>query len=207
MKRKVFERYLREPEERQLFAAIKRQAGSGNLHQQLAMRDYAWMRLLRYTGIRIETMAGLNVADAKAALASKYLDLRPEITKGHGGGKVFCTVKALAALRTLLKVRRQMGYPDNDAEPLVYSRKHQRMAIRSYQQRMALWVKAAGLNVHASPHWWRHTLGKRLMKNSTATDKRGVVQGALNHTDINSTAIYTMPDRDDIEQAMEEVNR
>lgn len=204
--RKVFERYLREDEERRLFATLRTLAGTANNEQRMAMRDYAWMRLMRFTGIRVETMAGLNVADAKASLASHYLTLRPEITKGARGGKVYCTRKARLALRTLLTVRRAQGQPDNAEAPLVLSTKQQRMSIRSYQARMQHWVDAAGLEVRATPHWLRHTLAKRLMKNSTAEDPRGIVMATLNHRDFNSTAIYTLPDREDIEQALEEVN-
>ncbi|EGV50025.1 tyrosine-type recombinase/integrase [Candidatus Endoriftia persephone] len=200
MNRRVFERYLKEGEERQLFQTVNQ------FKSVLARRDYAWMRFMRQTGIRVETMAGLSVGDATAALRDRYLILRPEITKRSQGGKVFLTNKARRALRDLLQIRREMGYPESADLPLVYSRKHKRMSIRSYQDRMRHWCRAAGLEVKASPHWFRHTLAKRLMKNSTAKDPRGVVQGALNQRDPRSTAVYTLPDREDIEDAMEEVS-
>jgi len=60
--------------------------------------------------------------------------------------------------------------------------------------------------VDASPPWWRHTLGKRLMSQSTADDPRGIVQRALLHQDIKTTMVYTRPDRDAYEQAMEEAS-
>ncbi len=80
------------------------------------------------------------------------------------------------------------------------------MSIRSFQERVTHWCQVARLEVMVSPHWFRHTLAKRIMKNSTAQDPRGVVQGALCQKSINSTSIYTLPDREDIEQAMEEVS-
>lgn len=205
MSRKVFERYLKEDEERKLFATVKRQAGRDTQHQLLALRDHAWLRLLRNTGIRVGTLAGLNVADARQALASNYLQIRPEIAKRGQGGKVFCNRAALKALRTLLAVRKRQGAPEKPEQPLVLSRKHARMAVRSYQQRMQLWVRDAGLDVQASPHWLRHTLAKRVMKNSTAEDPRGIVQGALGHTNASSTWVYTMPDREDVEATLEQV--
>jgi len=205
MARKIFERYLKEDEERRLFAEVRKQAGSNTQHQLLALRDHAWMRLMRNTGIRVGTLAGLNVADARQALASHYLQIRPEIAKGGRGGKVFCNKSAIGALRGLLAVRRKMGAPDMPDQPLLVSRKHGRMSVRSLQQRMRQWVKQAGLDVSASPHWLRHTLAKRVMKNSTAEDPRGVVQATLLHVSIDSTAVYTLPDREDIEQALDEI--
>lgn len=196
----IFRRYFTVEEERQLFRAI------GQLADIHARRDLAWMRLLRQTGIRVQTLSGLNVHDAKEALRTHYLVLRPEITKRQRGGKVFMTQHARRALKTLLQIRRELGCPEAPDEPLIVSRKHQRMSIRSYQDRMRHWCKHAGLTVNGSPHWLRHTLAKRLMKQSTADDPRGVVQGVLNHASISSTAIYTQPDKEEIEQAMEEVS-
>lgn len=198
--RKVFKRYFTIQEERQLFSALSKLS---DIH---ARRDHAWMRLLRQTGIRIETLAGLNVLDAREALASKYLELRPEITKRNQGGRVFLTRKARQALRDLLKIRREMGYGEGADEPLIYSRNHRRMSIRSYESRTRYWCRHAGLDVAGTPHWFRHTLAKRIMATSTAGDPRGVVQAALGHASIASTSVYTMPDKEDIERAMEEAS-
>lgn len=198
--RKVFKRYFTVQEERQLFRTL------AQLSDIYARRDLAWMKLLRQTGIRVETLAGLNVHDARQAISTKYLELRPEITKRGQGGRVFVTAKAKAALRALLKIRREMGYADAPDEPLVYSRKHKRMSIRSYESRTRHWCQMAGLDIDASPHWFRHTLAKRIMKNSTADDPRGVVQVALGHASITSTSVYTQPDKEDIERAMEEAS-
>lgn len=198
--RKTFERYLRPEEERQLFKTM------GQYADLQARRDLAWMRVLRQTGIRVETLHGLNVSEAREAITTHYLTLRAEITKGAVGGRIFVTKKGRAAFRQLLKIRREQGYAEQLDAPLVMSRQHQRMSIRTYQQRMQHWCRLAGLQVKATPHWWRHTLAKRIMKESTAQDPRGVVQAQLNHADIKSTAVYTMPDRDDIEQALEEVS-
>ena len=45
--RAVFERYLTRREEKQLLATIARHAGL------YAKRDHAWIRLVRYTGLRL----------------------------------------------------------------------------------------------------------------------------------------------------------
>lgn len=200
MNRRVFERYLTIDEERKLFKTV------GQFQDITARRDAAWMHLLRQTGIRVETLAGLNLSDAMTAMREKYLLLRPEITKRDQGGKVFLTKKAGKAFKTLLSIRREQGHAGAPDLPLIYSRNNRAMSIRSYQARMQHWCQVAGLRVKASPHWFRHTLAKRLMQQSTAKDPRGIVQAALNHRDPRATLIYTMPDREEIEWAMEEVS-
>ncbi|MDH5259430.1 MAG: tyrosine-type recombinase/integrase, partial [Gammaproteobacteria bacterium] len=63
----------------------------------------------------------------------------------------------------------------------------------------------SGIDAKASPHWFRHTLAKRVMKNSTASDPLKTVQILLNHSDPRSTAAYTLPDKEDIVLAAEEI--
>ena len=202
--RKVFERYLRPDEERRLFAAV------GNRAELLAQRDYAWMRLLRQTGIRVGSLAGLTVDDVRQALREKRLQVRDEIAKKDRGYVVHLNKKAVQALRDLLRIRRELGHPEIGDAPLVMSRKAgatgKGMSVRAFQDRMQHWRQAAGLTVEASPHWWRHTLAKRLVERSTAKDPRTIVQHALGHASIVSGAVYTFPDRDDLQMAMEEAS-
>jgi len=199
-KEPAFSRYLIPSEERQLLLTVRQRSGV------LARRDHAWMRLLRQTGIRVGTLAGLTVRHAQEALRTGYLTYEPAIAKKKRGGRVFINKKARVALKDLLSVRRAMGYAQDPDAPLVMSRNHKGLSVRSYQDRMQHWRIEAGLPVDASPHWWRHTLGKRIMKNSTAEDPRGVAQAVLNHADMRSTMIYTKPDREEVEQSMEEAS-
>lgn len=194
--RAVFDRYLTVAEERQLLSTISQFACV------FARRDHAWMRLLRHTGIRVGSLARLTCFDARQALKEGYLHLRP--IKRSPAGKIYLNKRAREALRDLLRLRREMGHAENPDAPLVMSREHAGMSVRSFQHRMRHWVKAAGLNIEASPHWWRHTLGKRLMAQSTADDPRGIAQRALLHASIATSAIYTSPDRETYEASMEE---
>lgn len=194
--RAVFERYLTPADEKRLLAEVALYASV------LARRDLEWMVLLGKTGIRVSSLSLLSVGDARAALSSNYLVLSDEISKGGRGYKVFLVKRAQLALRRLLRIRKEMGAGGDFEAPLIMSRNHQGMSVRSFQSRMQRWVKMAGLDVKASPHWWRHTVAKRLMKNSAADDPRGVVMGVLGHASVVSTSIYTMPDREDIEAEM-----
>jgi site-specific recombinase XerC len=195
----TFNRYLTQAEERQLFSTVKQFAGP------LAQRDFAWMKLARNTGLRVGTMAGLTVADARKALRSGYLQIRPEIAKRKQAHTVHLNKVAVKALRELLKVRREMGHAEMDDAPLIVSRNHRGLSVRSFQARMNKWVQAAGLDVSATPHWFRHTLAIRVMRSSTQDDPRGRVQGILGHRDLNSTAVYTRPTREELAETLDEV--
>jgi site-specific recombinase XerD len=198
--RVVFERYLTEAEERQLMSYV------GGLASLLARRDHAWMRLLRQTGIRVGSLAGLTVFDARQALKSHQIACEPDHAKGGRGYYAHANRRALQALRDLLSIRRELGHAEIPEAPLIMSRNHRGMSVRSFQARMRQWTRAAGLEVEASPHWFRHTLAKRLVARSTARDPLGIVQHALGQSARSSTAIYTFPDREDLELAMEEAS-
>ena len=197
MQRREFNRYLTEREEKQLFQFL-RQFG-----EPLARRDYAWMRLARQTGIRVTPLSRLTCGDAREAIHGGRLYVRPETNKGGRGYTVYCTRKAKAALLDLLSIRRELGYAEDPEQPLIMSRNHRGMSVRSFQERMRKWCLAAGLGEIASPHWWRHTLAKRVMARSAAKDPRGITQHVLGHADIRSTAVYTGPDKEDLVDAME----
>jgi site-specific recombinase XerD len=196
--RKVMERFLTPSEEKQLFSSVRANS------RIEAQRDYAWILLLRMTGIRIGTLSRLTVHDAQTALVDRHLSIRAEINKGKVAYKIYLGKQAEKALKLLLKVRRDMGYPEQSDEPLVMSREHNGMSIRAFQERARHWGELAGLKGF-SPHWLRHTLAMRIMQQSTAKDPRGVAMSALGHKNINSTAIYTQPDKATLQRIMQEV--
>jgi len=197
-----FRRYLNETEERQLFACLKKL--SADIY---ARRDAAWMQLLRSSGVRVKVLHALNVHHAREVLRTGRFDVPGALNKGAASYAkdydMHASKKLLAAFRALLKVRRELGYAEDPDAALVMSRKGKRMSVRAYQQRMQLWRTLAGLPVDASPHWFRHTLAKRIMARSTSADPRAQVQIALNHASITSTTIYTRPDRDEMDEIME----
>lgn len=193
----TMERYLTPQEERQLFAAVSR------INDIYAQRDYAWMRLLRNTGIRVGSLAALTVGDAEDGLATGNLPINPEFAKRGKGGHVPLNKNARNALRDLLRIRANMGHPKDRSGRLIMGRKHRGLSVRSFQDRMKHWREEAGLPVQVSPHWFRHTLAMRIMENSTSANPLGVVKRVLLHSDISSTAIYTKPSREDVANSLE----
>lgn len=197
--RKVFDRYFTPPEERALFAAVRK-----FMADPLARRDLAWMLFARHTGVRVSVLAGMTCQDARDALRGEHFHVRGEINKGGRAYRIFLVKPARQALLDLLTIRRRhLDLVEDPDAPLIVTRRGKRMSVRNFEHRMEGWIKAAGLR-GGSPHWLRHTLAKRIMKNSTAQDPRAVVMHALGQSDINNTVIYTMPDMEDIEAAMRE---
>ena len=197
----VINRYLTRAEEKTLLARV------GRDRDDLAQRDYYWMEALRSSGLRINAFAQLSVGDAQQALAQRHLCPRPATQKRHKTQQILVTQRLDRALRGLLRIHKRMAGPLDPDAPLVLGRRGTRLTIRSYQLRMAYWCREAGLAVTASPHWWRHTVAVRLLETSTAQQPLLVVQHALNHADLRSTAHYLKPTREQIAHDMESANR
>lgn len=198
----TFDTFLTEAEERQLFKALRAHSG------WQAARDLHAIQLMRSTGCRVGTLCGLTVDDALSALSSKRLAFRPEICKRKHGYEAEVTAKVEAALRGLLAIRRELKLGLDPAAPLlvprVKAREGRGMTTRAVQLRLVAWRKRAGLSVPLTPHWLRHTLGHRIMRNSSAANPLEIAALALNHADINTTRIYTRPTRADRKLALVE---
>jgi len=197
MSRTYFKEYLTTQEERRLFRALGGRSGP------TAARDLAWMQALRYTGVRIDAFSRLTVRHALQVVKTYYLTLEPAIQKRRQGHSIYVCRRGRQAFDRLLKIRRRQGHGLDPDAPLVLSRKGGPLSVRGYQDRCSYWDREAGLNVGLSPHWFRHTLAKYLMKHSEAKDPQLIVMAALGHSDRRSTDIYTWPDKEDMELELE----
>lgn len=195
----AFNRYLTEREERDLWRELRR------YDTWVARRDLNMFRLLRCTGIRVGTLCGLSVGDAQNTLREHRLIVRPGIAKGRRGYSVHASTKARAAIMQLLALRKARGLPPDPDAPLLCHQKGRGrgLSVRNVQMRLALWRERAGLQVAVTPHWFRHTLAKRMVAASTSTNPLPVVGSALGHRDLNSTLVYTRPDREEVDAAVE----
>ena len=197
----VMKRYLTEAQQGELLRTINKHAGL------LARRDSAWVRLLQSTGMRLNELVLMTVGDAELALRHGRLFVPKERRKGgHRDHDYLVTEPVRRALADLLAVRREQGHADILTAPLVMSRKHVALTARAYEQRVASWAVLAGLGEKVSPHWFRHTRAMNIMRRSTASDPRGVVQAALGHASISSTGVYTRITKEDMEEALREVD-
>lgn len=214
----VMKRYLTEEEQARLLKTINQYAASD------AKRDYAWIRLLLSTGMRIGEFSQLTVGDAITALQTGYIFIPKEHRKGWNRTAKLCqngqeriakppkdhtvyvTQPVRESLQALLVVRIELDYQEDHDAPLVMSRKHGPLSIRAYQQRVTYWAKQAGLPDGISPHWFRHTRAMNIMHKTTSNDPRGIVQATLGHASIASTGIYTQVSREQLQASLEEVD-
>ncbi len=194
----VFGRYLTLDEQRKLLSTLKQYA------RPEARRDYAVTRLLIGSGMRIGECLRISVGDAAAALQSGYLFVPKEHRKGESSDlSVTLTRSVRAALADLLALRERAELD----EALIISRKSARrgwsaLTVRAFEQRVAFWAALAGLPKGVSPHWFRHTHGKNIMRESEAADPLRVAQLSLGHSDRRTTEIYTRLDREEYEAAL-----
>ena len=201
---RAFERYLTEEEQRELLRFMHLRRADA-----LARRDGALMRLLLHTGMRLRKTLGLTQAKTLSALRTGWLFIPRERRKGkRADHTVLATEPVKEALRDLLAARVQMqaGQTAFEHEPLIISRLGLRMTARGVQKRIKAWCAAAGIEGDVTPHWFRHTRAKNIMRRSSSSDPRGIVQAALGHASISSTGIYTAVSKEELAAALEEVD-
>ena len=172
----------------------------------LARRDRAWIDFILATGIRIGTMVGLTVGDVQTAMRQdpKYLDIRKAIAKRGKGYRIFLPKRAIKAIRSLLKIRKEMGCINHPDQHLVVGLRRKPVTVRALQDRFAKWAKKAGMPQRCSPHWLRHTRAMRILEISTVKEPLRQVMSALGHSRYESVLHYTMPTPYNMQQVMEE---
>lgn len=216
MKTQMLKRYLTDEEQRRLLSVAKAQAGL------LAQRDYAWMRLLIETGMRVNELATLTVGQAEQALASGWLVVDKAQRKASKSGKrmgheYMLTEPVRQCLEQLVHLQAELSpalVPELDVvPPLLWGRcgvvkgkvMCEHMSVRSLQARMKHWAYLAGLPDGVSPHWLRHTRGVNIIRRSRGRNPLKVAQLALGHVSIASTGIYTQMSREEFAAEMRAV--
>jgi len=202
----VMRRFLTEGEQQRLLKAARSSSCP------LAQRDYWWMRLMLNTGARVDEFARLGRAQAEHALASGWLVVSADQRKGKKRGHEYAVTasvrEALQQLLTLQASHRpaELSGAAAEREPLVWGRDGQALSVRSYQARLKHWVQVANLPEGTSPHWLRHSRGVNIVRRSGAANPLKVVQAALGHADISSSAVYTQIGRDELAATLQRVD-
>ena len=205
-------RYLTDEEQRRLLSVAREQAGL------LAQRDYAWMRLLIETGMRVNELATLTFRQAVNALASGWLVVTKDQRKGKRCGHEYLVTEPVRqCLEKLMELqdelRPMLSLPSEQMPPLLWGRcgvvrgkvLAEHMSVRSFQARMKHWGTLAGLPDGVSPHWLRHTRGVNIIRRSRGNNPLKVAQLALGHASIASTGIYTQMSREEYTRELQNV--
>ncbi len=149
----------------------------------IGKRDRAILELFYATGIRLNELAGLNIGSVNPQ--EKLLRV---LGKGNKERIVPFGKPAKNALESYLK-KRGKSWASPQQTPLFTGRGEKRIAVRTIQQRVNIYLKAVlGGKTGASPHTLRHTFGTHLLENDA--DIRSI-QELLGHSSISSTQIYT----------------
>jgi len=146
-----------------------------------ALRDRAMIEVLLGTGIRLGELAALDMDDID--LDAKHLRVR---AKGNVPQVKFIKTDLRTLLRRYLAERRRRGRPEMEA--LFLSNRDSRLCQRQIANRLAHWLRKAGIEKELTPHGMRHTFATHLY---SATNDLLVVQRALGHRDVSTTQIYT----------------
>ena len=205
----MMKRYLTNEEQRRILNVTKAQSG------MLAQRDYAWMRLLIETGMRVNELATTTRHQAEEALAHGWLVISKEQRKGKRKGHEYMVTEPVRqCLQLLLSLNdklRPMAAIDPEVKvPLLWGRCGvvkgkllcEHMSVRSFQARMKHWAYLSGLPNGVSPHWLRHTRGVNIIRRSRGNNPLKVAQLALGHATVASTGIYTQMSREEFEREM-----
>ena len=149
----------------------------------IGKRDRAILELFYATGIRLNELAGLNIGSVNPQ--EKLLRV---LGKGNKERIIPFGKPAKNALESYLKKRGE-SWASPQQTPLFTGRGEKRIAVRTIQQRVNIYLKAVlGGRTGASPHTLRHTFGTHLLENDA--DIRSI-QELLGHSSISSTQIYT----------------
>lgn len=199
-------RCLTHDEETRLRRSLKRRGDAQG------RRDYAWVRLLLTTGMRLTEFSLLTVGDARAAFVTGRLFVPAEHRKRQACDlAVYAKGEALDALRDLVTVCAEMvGKPAAqlaDAHPLVLSRNGEAMSTRAYQQRLKEIAREAGIDPALSPHWLRHTFAVTFLEASEGTPQAALVRlkNLLGHTSAASCMEYLTMSRGDVGNEIERI--
>jgi len=143
----------------------------------LPLRDAAILELFYSSGLRLQELASLNVAD---------IDPFSETVRvlGKGRKERVCPVGGPA----LLAIQKYRQAANVQTGPLFLSKLRKRLSMRNIEVMLSKYVLQIGLPRGITPHKLRHSFATHLLDNGA--DLRSV-QTLLGHASLSTTQIYT----------------
>lgn len=152
-------------------------------------RDIAVMEVLLNAGLRVSELCALRVEDLEISLRKGELTV-------HGKGDKYRDLPLNADARRALET--YLAKKDLTSGQ-VFMGQRGPMTPSGVYRMLQKYAQQAGLRV--SPHVLRHTFATRLLREAGAD--LVTVKEMLGHEDINTTAIYTQPSKEDKQKAIE----
>lgn len=155
-----------------------------------AKRDWAWMRALLTTGMRITEFSTLTVGEAMTAFRLGYLFVPAIRRKQEACDLTVHLVGAAAQAFHDLLALRVGAEPD---APLVPGRAGRALSVRQYQLALKQWAVEAKVDTGISPHWFRHAFAAGVVEASSSENSIFVLarlSKLLGHADSRSCMRY-----------------
>jgi len=163
----------------------------------LAKRNTAILQLLLQAGLRLGELAGLQVQDVEIHDRSGTV----RIHKGKAGKQREVPLNSSA--RTALRRYLEVSAASADTDPLFVSQRGRPMSARAVQHLVQGCLRAAALEGRGySTHSLRHTFSLNYLDGQPG-DLVGLA-AILGHQNLNTTAVYTRPTREQLSTRVEE---
>jgi len=174
---------------------IRKARVSGNL------RDHALLNFLAATGLRAAEVAAVKCGDVQIGERSGWVTVRSG--KGRKQRRVPIHAKARDALQAFLESEGRDKIAEHAAEPLFRTQEGKAMSTYAIWYTVKKYAAQAGVQ-NVSPHTFRHTVATRLVRNPNVD----IVTAAtfLGHSRLDTTARYSRPSDEDLENAAEEIS-
>jgi integrase/recombinase XerC len=143
----------------------------------MPQRDAAILEVFYSTGIRLQELVGLDVADVDV-----YTDSAKVL--GKGNKERMCPVGS-HAMKALQHYRQAARVFDG---PLFLSKLRSRITPRAVSDVLQKYLRLSNIQLKVSPHKLRHSFATHLLDNGA--DLRSV-QALLGHSSLSTTQIYT----------------
>lgn len=191
-------RALERKEQLGLLRAVRK---SGNL------RDLAIITMLLHTGIRVSELCNLRLFDIRISNNSNMITIRDgKGTKQRNIPLNSTVIRVMKDYLNSLNTDKQItvitsSNPERERF-LFYGQKRMPLTDRGVRYVIQKYAYIAKIK-HLSPHVFRHTCAKNLIDAGQSIDR---VSKILGHSNINTTAIYTIPTEQDLYITMESIS-
>lgn len=172
------------------------------LDQTKAHFPHALFTILADTGLRVAELCALRLFDLwMLGEPVNCLDVRADIAKTHHPRSIPLTPRATEAIRDLQHYH--WGVMPRLTEDYAFSGSNPRVPLthRSIQRICKKYGRNI-LHIRLTPHMFRHTFATRLMRKVSIR----VVQQLLGHSSLTATQIYTHPNTQDLQSAIDALN-
>lgn len=161
-------------------------------------RDRALITLALHTGLRSHELCALDVGHVMTwdGFPRQWVEV---VGKGGRQRQVPLNTAARQAIVDLVHFNRSRGFAVAGESPLLVTRCHRRLPTRSLRDLIQRYRERADLDVHCSPHTFRHSFASRL----AGVAPLPVVQAALGHVRLSSTQVYTHTTPDQLVAGLE----